>query len=124
MTNLDEDPKVADLRSKLHAYFVQRGQEAGIEIHPTEWEERIRVLVGRLYEEAKGERQFFVSPSELPGVEAFVKETGLLYDKLLLQVHTEKTDMFFPKIWTAYVSWMHESCSPEAVLSALDNSAT
>src|SRR5262245_44429269 len=108
------DP-LSEPRARLEKYFISMAEAAGVEIAPTKRNARDALLVGRLYEETKGDRQFFVYPAEGLPLDAFTKQTGLHLEITLLVIYAELTESNLQALWRAYRAWMH-GLEPEAAV--------
>ena len=122
MSNPTEDDRVHDLRTCLNAYFSQMAAEADVELNPTPWDDRTMALSGRIYDEKKGDRLFYISPRARRGVDGFVKRTGVDDEYILLQVFTEFSAACFPVLWDAYFKWIHKRVDEREALAALEAS--
>jgi len=113
---MKEDPFTSEARAQLGQYFAEMSAKTGVEIHPTMRDARETALAGRLYEEAKGDRLFVVCPHEVTPLDAFIKQTGVDDELVLLQISAELTERNLSLLWDVYVAWLHQFAEGQSVL--------
>ena len=138
ISELKEDPRITRLRDDLGDYFRQRALDAGIEINPTLRNQRDIIMAMYVYEEEGDGRLFIVSPlgvnfhrqffatledgNHAFEIDAFTTQTGFDYETSLLSISVRPDAAHFPKLWEAYLKWMHEGADEKSVMAVLRHS--
>ncbi len=114
----EEDPRITVARLSLHEFFRCKAAQTGVSIEPTLRDPKTTALVGRLFEEARGARAFYVCPTQSSlARDGFMKKTGLDYELELLNLFAKPEHLPLEELWRAYARWLHGGESHASILS-------